>query len=83
MISGGGAFSQPSVSYSEKVHHEWLCIKPGLQERGMERGERGQGYIPGNVAKHFRECPEKFRGMSPNISWNVLKHSAECCQFLV
>ena len=43
--------------------------------------------IPGNVAKHSRECPETFRElpqtfrrMLPNIPGNVLKHSGECRQ---
>ena len=40
-----------------------MCIKPGIQERGTECGERGEW---GNVV---------FRGMSPNISVNVAKHS--------
>ena len=63
-----------------------LCIKPGIQERGTECGERAEwcggrgGYIPLNVAKHSRECPETSRGMSPNIPGNVLKHSGECPQ---
>ena len=50
-------------------------------------------YIPGNVAKHFGECRQTFRGMSPNIPGNVYqtfremssiipgnvaKHSGEC-----
>ena len=40
-----------------------LCIKPGIQER---RTECGNG---GNVI---------FRGMSPNIPGNIVKHSGEC-----
>ena len=61
----------------------WLCIKPGIQERGTECGERGEWgecYIPGNVAKNSGECPQTFRRMSPNISGNVLKYSGECRQ---
>ena len=27
--------------------------------------------IPGNVAQHFEECPQVFRGMSSNIPGNV------------
>ena len=53
----------------------------------------GECYIPGNVAKHFGECRQTFRGMSPNIPGNVYqtfremssiipgnvaKHSGEC-----
>ena len=45
-----------------------------------ERGEWGECYIPGNVAKHSGECPQTFRGMWPNIPGNVLKHSGECRQ---
>ena len=56
------------------------CIKPGIQERGTERGEWGECYIPGNVAKHSGKCPQTFRGMSPNIPGNVLKYSGECRQ---
>ena len=52
-----------------------LCIKPGIQERGTECGERGECYIPGNVVKCSRECPQTFREMSPNIPGNVPKHS--------
>ena len=55
-LSGVGPFSLTSVSYFKKAHHEWLYIKPVIQERGTECGERGQCYIPGNVAKHSREC---------------------------
>ena len=36
-----------------------LGIKPGIQEQGTECGERGEWgecYIPGNVAKHSGEC---------------------------
>ena len=50
---------------------------------GMECGEReeyGECYIPGNIAKHFGECPQTFRGMSSNTPENVLKHSGECPQ---
>ena len=57
-----------------------LCIKTGIQERGTECGEQGQlgeCYIPGNVPKHFGECRQKFREMSPNIPGNVTKHSGE------
>ena len=61
----------------------WLCIRPGIQERGTECGERGEWgecYIPGNVAKYSGECHKTFRGMSPNIPGNVGKHSGECHQ---
>ena len=44
-----------------------LCIKPGIQERGTECGERGNGR---NVI---------YRGMSSNIPGNIAKHSGECC----
>ena len=71
-----------------------LCIKPGIQERGTECGERrewGECYIPENVAKHsgkccktFRrmspKCPQTFRGMLLNIPGFVTKHSGECRQ---
>ena len=43
----------------------WLCIKPGIQERGTdcgERGEWGECYIPGYVLKHSGECPIYFDG---------------------
>ena len=43
----------------------WLCIKPGIQERGTdcgERGEWGECYIPGDVLKHSGECPIYFDG---------------------
>ena len=52
-----------------------------------ERGEWGECYIPGNVAKHSGECPQTFRGMSSNIPGmssnilgNVAKYSGECPQ---
>ena len=53
---------------------------------GMECGERGEWRndilwgvsIPGNVLKHFWECPKTFLGMSLNIPGNVAKHSGEC-----
>ena len=69
-----------------------VCIKPGIQERGTEWGERGEwggcpqtsrgmsSNIPGIVAKHSVECPQTFQGMLPNILENVAKHSGECCQ---
>ena len=70
--------------------YEWLCVKPGMQERGTECGVReewGECYIPGNVAKHSEECHQTFRGMPSNIPenvtkhcGNVLKHSGECHQ---
>ena len=53
----------------------WLCIKPGIQERGTDCGERGEWvecYIPGNVAKHSGECSQTFRGMLADIPGNVL-----------
>ena len=58
----------------------WLCIRPGIQERGTECGERGEWgecYIPGNVAKYSGECHQTFRGMSQNIPGNVIKNSGE------
>ena len=68
----------------------WLCIKPGIQERGTKCGERGEWgeccnpgispNIPGNVFKHYWECRQIFRGISSNIPANVLKHSGECHQ---
>ena len=33
--------------------------------------------IPGNVAKHFRECPQTLRGISSNIPGNFSNHSGE------
>ena len=60
-----------------------LCIKPGIQERGTECGERGkQGncYILGNVTKHSGECRQTFRGMLQNIPENVAKYFGECRQ---
>ena len=58
----------------------WLCIKPRIQEQGTECGERGEWgecYIAGNVAKHFGGCHQTFRKISSNIPGNVLKHSGE------
>ena len=52
-----------------------LCLKTVIQERGTEWGEC---YIPGNVAKHFGECPQTIRGMSSNISGMSSKHAGEC-----
>ena len=44
------------------------------------RGTRGmeERYIPGNFAKHSRDFPKTFEGMSSNITGNVLKQSGEC-----
>ena len=59
------------------------CIKPRIQERGTECGERGEWgecYIPGNVPKHPGECRQTFRGMSSNIPGNVAKYSGKCRQ---
>ena len=53
-----------------------LCIKPGIQERGMECGEPGEWeeyYISENVLKHSGKSPQKIRK-------NVLKHSGKCRQ---
>ena len=36
--------------------------------------------IPEDVAKHFGECRQTFRGMLPNIQGNVATHSAESPQ---
>ena len=47
-----------SWKYYKSCYFLRLCIKPGIQERGTESGERGEWgecYIPGNVAKHSRE----------------------------
>ena len=42
-----------------------LCVKPGIQERGTEcgqRGEWGECCIPGNVAKHEQtKCTETYK----------------------
>ena len=61
-----------------------LCIKPGIQERGTECGERGKWgefYIPGNVSKHSVKCCQTFRGnilkQSEGISLNI---PGECRQ---
>ena len=54
--------------YNLIIFYLRLCIKPGIQEQGTECGERGKW---GNVI---------FRGMSPNIPGNVLKHSGGCLQ---
>ena len=37
-------------------------------------GTRGMGEM-----LYSGECRQTFRGISPNISANVLKHSEECC----
>ena len=65
----------------------WLCIKLGIQERGMECGEWENAVflgmspnILGNVAKHSGGCPQLFRGMLLNIPGNVAKYSGEYCQ---
>ena len=42
-----------------------------------ERGEWGQCYISGNVAKYSGESRKTFRGISPNILVNVAKHFME------
>ena len=70
------------MKHSYMLTAKRLCIKPGIQERGTECGNAGNGeyYIPGNVAKHSGECPQTFRAMSPSIPENVLKHSGECHQ---
>ena len=70
-----------------------LCIKPGIQKRGTECGERGNGgndifwgmllNIPRNVLKHSGECHKTFRRMSPNIPWNFVKYSGECHQIFL
>ena len=73
-------YSTPFYLISEIIR---LCIKPGIRELGTECGERGEWgecYIPGNVAKHSGKCPQTFREMSPNIPGNVFKHSRECRQ---
>ena len=57
--------------------HLRLCIKPGLQERGTERGEWRECFIPGNAVKHSGEHRQTFWWMLPNIPGNVLKHSGE------
>ena len=42
-----------------------------------------QGMLP-NISNEFcqtfRGMSSNFPGMSPSISWNVAKHSVECCQ---
>ena len=68
----------------------WLRIKSGIQERRTECGERGEWgecYIPGNVAKHSGnvakhsgECHKTFGGISPYIPGNVVKHTGKCHQ---
>ena len=45
---------------------------------GTGNGMRGTRGIGGML--YSGECPETFRGMSPNIPGNVLKHSGECPQ---
>ena len=67
-----------------------LCIKPGIQERRTECGERVEWRecfirrmspnIPGNVLKHSGECCQTICRMSSNIRGNVVKHSGECPQ---
>ena len=62
----------------------WLCIKPGIQERGTECGERGKW---GGIL-YSGECLQTFCEMLPNILGeysqtvreNLLKHSGECRQ---
>ena len=76
-------FCYISIFYKFSVDSQWnknlyttgsfrLCIKPGIQN-GMECGERGECYIPGNVAKLSVEYPQIFRGISPIIPGNVAK----------
>ena len=74
-----------------KVNHlvYRLCMKPGIQERRLECGERKEQrkcYIPGNITNYFGECPQIFCRISPNIPENVFKHAGndirhaeECC----
>lgn len=53
-------------------------MKPGIQERGSECGEREEQrkcYIPGNITNYFGECPQIFCRISPNIPENVFKHA--------
>ena len=59
------------------------------KKTGMGNGmwgtrEWGECYIPGNVAKHFGEYRQTFRGMSQSIPGNVAKLSSlisECFTF--
>ena len=50
--------------FTLKARSVRLCIKPGIQKRETECGERGDGgmstNISGNVLKHFGECPQTF-----------------------
>ena len=66
-----------------ELFQKWLCIKPGIQDRGTECGERGEWgecYIPGNAAKYSGECTQTFRGISSNIPGNIVKNFGECTQ---
>ena len=51
-----------------------------MQERGTERGERGECYILEDILKHSRKCSRTFWEMFTNIPGNVAKHSRECPQ---
>ena len=71
----------------EKRSSRRLFIKPGIQERGTECGERGEcslGFrgisqkIPGNVRRDSEECSKRFRGIFEKIPGNVRRDSGEC-----
>ena len=78
------------IYFHEKQMLKRLCIKPGIQERGTECGERGEWgnvifrgmspNIPGNVFNYSGEHRQTFRGIQPNIPGNVAKPSEECSQ---
>ena len=43
-------------------------------------GNGMQGARESGVMLYSGECRQTFRGMLPNILWNVAKHSGECPQ---
>ena len=71
-------FSSEFCEISKNTFLAGLFIKPGIQERGTERGECSHFSIPGNIRGDSGECSKRFQGMLLIIPGNFQEDSGEC-----
>ena len=78
-----------AILHFSRGFSSWLCIKPGIQERGTECAVHGEGgnvifqemstNIPGNEGKYSEECRQTFREILSESPGNVAKFFQSTC----
>ena len=64
-----------SYNFLKRLRHRHFPVMYKTRNTGTGNGMRGMGGM-----LYSGECRQTFRGISPNILGNVVKHSVECYQ---